>query len=112
MIPVNIHKLSNRFRPKLATMRVLSLGTKFIPKWNQCSRKRTFVDFNDFRRKLNTRAFFVEEKPGLFVQCKEFRVKNYFVPPEEDKDIHSFCWELRDEIDNFEKSLILDKPFK
>ena len=41
----------------------------------------------------------MEEKPGVFVKCKDFRVKNYFVPPVEDKDINSFCWNLRDDID-------------
>ena len=29
----------------------------------------------------------MEEKPGIFVQCKEFRVQSYFVPPAEHKDI-------------------------
>ena len=31
-IPVGIHNLSKSFRPNLNTIRVLSLGTKFIPK--------------------------------------------------------------------------------
>ena len=43
----------------------------------------------------------MEEKPGVFVQCKEFRVKNDFVPPVEDKDINSFFWKLRGGIDKF-----------
>ena len=43
----------------------------------------------------------MEEKTVFFVQCKEFRVKNYFVPPVEDNDINSFCWKLRDDIDRF-----------
>ena len=34
VIPVGIHNLSKSFRPNLATIRVLSLGTKFIPKWD------------------------------------------------------------------------------
>ena len=68
----------NQVIPYLATIRVLSLGTNFIPQWNQQNRKRTFADFNDIRRELNNQVFFVEEKPGICVQCKEFRVKNYF----------------------------------
>ena len=85
VIPVNIHNLLTSFQPNLAT--------KFIPKWNQYSRKRTYIDFNYFRRKMSNRAFFfVEESSGVFVHCKEFRVKIYFVPPVENKDINSFCW--------------------
>ena len=51
----------------LATLSFLSLGTKFIPKWNQFNRRRTFVDFNDFTRKMNNMAFCVEEKPDVYV---------------------------------------------
>ena len=50
---------------------------------------------------LSSGIFFVEDKPGVLVQYKEFRVKRYFIPPVEDKDINSFCWKLRDEIDNY-----------
>ena len=32
VIPVGVHNLSKSFRPNMATIRVLSLGTKFIPK--------------------------------------------------------------------------------
>ena len=31
VIPVGVHNLSKSFRPNMATIRVLSLGTKFIP---------------------------------------------------------------------------------
>ena len=41
----------------------------------------------------------MEEKQGVFIECKEVRFKNYCVPPVEDKDINSFCWKLRDDID-------------
>ena len=64
------------------------------------------MDFNDSRRKLNNRAFFVEAQPGVFVPCKKFRDKNSFVPPVEDKDINSFCWKLRADIDQF-----IETPF-
>ena len=33
VIPVGLHNLSKSFRPNLSTIRVLSLGTKFISKW-------------------------------------------------------------------------------
>ena len=33
VLPIGIHNLSKSFRPNLSTIRVLSLGTKFIPKW-------------------------------------------------------------------------------
>ena len=43
---------------------------------------------------------------GIFVQCKEFRVQNYFVPPAEHKDINI-------EIDNYiETAKIQTKIFK
>ena len=32
----------------------------------------------------------MEEQPGFFGQCKEFRVKNYFIPAMEDIEINSF----------------------
>ena len=71
VIPVNVHNLSKRFRPNLAMTRVLLLGTKFIPKWNCHSKKKTVVEFNNFKRKSS----------------KEFRVKSYFVPVVADKDV-------------------------
>ena len=33
VIPIGLHNLSKSFRPNISTIRVLSLGTKFIPKW-------------------------------------------------------------------------------
>ena len=47
VIPVNVHNLSKRFRPNLAMTRVLLLGTKFIPKWNCHSKKKTVVEDKD-----------------------------------------------------------------
>ena len=89
VIPVNIHNLLNSF-----DLIWLQLGKQIIPKWNQYYRKRTFADFNNFRRKLKNRAFFVEGRPRIFMQCKEFRVQNYYVPPAEHTDINI-------EIDNY-----------
>ena len=39
-IPVGVHNLLNLFRPYMATIRVLSLGTKFIPKWKKANVKQ------------------------------------------------------------------------
>ena len=35
VIPVGIHNISKSFRPNLAPVRVLSLGTMFIPIWDK-----------------------------------------------------------------------------
>ena len=43
----------------------------------------------------------MEGNPEIFVQLKDFRVHNYFVPTDKDEDINCFCWKLRDEIDNY-----------
>jgi hypothetical protein len=69
VIPVNVHYLSKCFRPNLATISVLSLGTKFIPKWNSHNKKKNFAEFNDFRRQMNNKAFFVGKK------TRDFRAK-------------------------------------
>ena len=51
VIPVGIHNLSKSFRPNMATIRVLSLGTKFIPKWRDPNLKHTFKKIRDFNRR-------------------------------------------------------------
>ena len=48
VLPIGIHNLSESFRPNLATIQVLSLGTKFIPKWKFEKRNHVFKYFNDF----------------------------------------------------------------
>ena len=50
VIPIGIHNISKSFRPNLATIRVLSLGTKFIPKTKSLIWKKFFSNFEDFRR--------------------------------------------------------------
>ena len=45
MLPIGIHNLSKTFRPNLATIRVLLLGTKFIPKWKFEKRNNAFKFF-------------------------------------------------------------------
>jgi hypothetical protein len=58
VIPVGVHNLSKSFRPNLATIRVLSLGTKFIPKWRDANLKFTFRKFEDFKRRLQNKMYF------------------------------------------------------
>ena len=77
VIPIGIHNLSKSFRPNLATIRVLSLGMKFIPKTQSLMWKKNFSNFEDFRRRMNNKMFFfVEKTPGIFVHDKTFRIKN------------------------------------
>ena len=51
IIPVQIHNISKSFKPKLDTIRVLLLGTKFIPKWEKTKTTQTFKCFNYFKTK-------------------------------------------------------------
>ena len=41
MLPTGIHNLSKSVGPNLATIRDLSLGTKFIPKYNFKKKKKS-----------------------------------------------------------------------
>ena len=68
IIPVQIHNISKSFKPNLDTIRVLSLGTKFIPKWDTTKMGNTFKRFNEFRNQMNAKVFFSESdsKPGVF----------------------------------------------
>ena len=47
-IPVGIHNLSKFFCPNLNTIRVLSLRTKFIPKWDTTTTRKTKDSLNNF----------------------------------------------------------------
>ena len=66
VIPVGRHSLSKSLRPNLSTIRVLSLGTKFIPKWKFEKRKNTFVFLKDFLRRMQNKVYFTEVKPGVY----------------------------------------------
>ena len=80
IIPVGVHNLSKTFRPNMATIRVLSLGTKFIPKWRDNNLKNTFKKFGDFKRRLQNCMFFSETTPGTFCLDKQFHLKNTMWP--------------------------------
>ena len=90
VMPVYVHNLYKLFRQILATIRVLSLGTKFIPKWNMRNKKKALTEFKNFRRQRNDKAFFMEKLQALLSKIKSFERQNYFIPPVEDTDINSF----------------------
>ena len=71
VIPIGVHNLSKSFRPNMATIPVLSLGTKFIPKWRDTNIKNIFRKFGDFKRRLQNSMFYVETMPGTFGQNKQ-----------------------------------------
>jgi len=98
VIPVGVHNLSKSFRPNLATIRVLSLGTKFIPKWRDANLKFVFKKFGDFKRRLQNKMFFTETSPGTFCLQKQFQLKKHFVSRDTFNEIDEFCWQLRDGI--------------
>ena len=72
VIPVGIHNLSKSFRPTLETVRVLSLGTKFIPAWDKTKTFNTFKRFNEFKDQMNSKVFFSESKQGVFEKKQKF----------------------------------------
>ena len=98
VLPIGIHNLSKSFRPNLATIRVLSLGTKFIPKWKFEKRNNMFKYFNDFIRRMNNKVYFTETKPGVFERNARFKLKSNFVADIQYKEINSFGWRVREKI--------------
>ena len=77
VIPVGIHNLSKIFRPNLNTSRVLSLRTKFIPKWNTTKTGNTVKRFNEFKNQMNSKVFFSESesKPRVFQKNKDYQLR-------------------------------------
>jgi hypothetical protein len=108
VIPVRIHNISKSFSPNLNTIRVLSLGTKFIPKWKKTKTTQTFKWFNDFKNKLNKLVFrFYESKSKIFESTNIFYAKNKSIPLVEYTAVNNFCWNVRDEMNVlFEKDLM------
>ena len=66
LIPVGLHNLSKIFRPNLSTIRVLSLGTKFIPRWKFEKRNYVLIFYKDFLRRMQNKVYFTETKTGIF----------------------------------------------
>ena len=58
MEELRIGDLSKSFKPNFATIQVLSMGTKFIPKWKQDNTKNTCRNFENFWKKLNNTVYF------------------------------------------------------
>ena len=110
VIPVRIHNASKKFKPNLDTIRVLSFGTKFIPKWKKTNTSYTFKWFNEFKNKLNKKVFqFLESnsKLGDLEKKNLFYVKHKSVPLTEYAAINTFCWNIRDGINVlFEKDIM------
>ena len=75
------------FKPKLDTIRVLSLGTKFIPKWEKTETTQMFKWFNDFKNKLNRKVYhFYESKPAVFEKSNPFYDKKNLLLTDTDKN--------------------------
>ena len=81
VIPVGIQNLSESFRPNLAKIQVVSLGTNFIPRWSKTNTRNTFKRFNDFKNKMNTRVYFTETKSGVFERKKNVQTVSRFCSP-------------------------------
>ena len=65
----------------MAIVRVLSLGTKFIPKWDTTKTGNTFERFNEFKNQMNSKVYFSEAEPGVFEKNKNFCLKNNLSHP-------------------------------
>ena len=95
-----MHNLSKIFRPNLATIRVLSLGMKFIPKSNTLKWRNIFSNFGKFRQRMNNKMFFfVENTPGTFIRNKTFRMKNSWSCMQEYYSVDKFCFDVRVRLD-------------
>ena len=75
VIPVGLHNLSKSFRPNLSTIRVLSLGTKFIPSWKFEKRNNAFKFYKEFLRRMQNKVYFTETKPGIFEKVLSLELK-------------------------------------
>jgi len=98
VIPTGLHDVSKSFRPNLATTRVFSMGTKFIPIWKKTKIYKPFSKFLDFRRRMTNKMFFEETTPGVFIRNKKFGIKNNWWASEHYREINEFCFKIRDGI--------------
>ena len=109
VIPVGLHNLSKSFRPNLSTIRVLSLGTKFIPKWKFEKRNNAFLYFKDFLRKMQNKVYFTETKSGFSEKNSKFKVKSNWEANTIHKEVEAFGWKVRDKISEMIESKIHEK---
>ena len=98
VLPIGIHNLSKSFRPNLATIRVLSLGTKFIPKWKFEKRNNAFRFFNDFVRRMQNKVYFTKAKPGVYKRDSKYKLKTDFVAYKQYKAFDALGWKIRERI--------------
>ena len=96
-------------RPNLATIKVLSLGTKFIPKWKFEKRNTAFKYFNNFVRRMNNKVYFTETKPGVFEKNASFKLKSNFVANIQYKEINLFGWRVREKINEVIEKMVKQK---
>ena len=113
VIPIGIHNLSKKFRPNLATVRVLSLGMKFIPKTQSLKWKQVFHILRILGEKWTKKCFFfVEKKPGTCVRNKAFGMKSSWNCLEEYKHVNNFCFNVRDRLDGISNKQWVRKGHK
>ena len=105
VIPIGLHNLSKSFRPNISTIRVLSLGTKFIPKWKFEKRNNAFKNFNNFMRRMHNKVYFTETKPGIFEKNSKFRLKTNWVANTQYKEVEALGWRIRVRINNAIESM-------
>ena len=106
MLPIGIHNLSKSFRPNLAMIRDLSLGTKFIPKYNFEKRNNTFKYFNNFIRRIK---FISRKLNRVFLRNARFKLKSNFVANIQCKEINLFGWRVREKIKRSHIKMVLHK---
>ena len=82
IVPFVVHKLSKSFRPNMATILVISPGSKFIPKWRDANLKFTFKKFED--KVITKQNVFLEIAPVLFVLKRALH--NYKLVTEKNKN--------------------------
>ena len=95
VLPIGIHNLSKSFRPNLATIRVLSFGTKFRPRRKFEKRNDTIKYFHDF---IRNKVYLTETKPDVFDRNARFKLKTNFVANIKYKEIGVFGWRVHEKI--------------
>ena len=67
IIPIRVHNLSKSFRPNMATIRVISLGTKFISNWRDYNLKHMFRNLVISKEDFKTTCFSWKQPLEVFV---------------------------------------------
>ena len=93
VIPVGVHNLSKSFRPYRATIRVLSLGTKFISKWKKAKSNKHSKILEIFTEDSKTQCFLWKTNQN-FCLDRQFRLKSHYVAKDTFNEVDEFCWQL------------------